>query len=43
MTSNLVAGVEETLWRHSCPSSSSHSRGGRIESSSSSVSLRTFN
>ena len=38
MTSNLVAGVDETLCLHNCPSSS-HSLGGRMESSSSSVSL----
>jgi hypothetical protein len=41
MTSSLVAGVDETLCLQSWQSSS-HSLGGRIESSSSSVSLLTL-
>ena len=41
ITSKRVAGVEETLCRHNWPCSS-HSRGGRIESRISSVSLRAL-
>ena len=41
ITSKRVAGVEETLCRHNWPCSS-HSRGGKIESRISSVSLRAL-